>query len=60
MQKLIEMTMDGRLSLIWVFLAFVLLIVVWEAWPWVVAHRRDRTRRIELARRFGKNAKFYR
>jgi len=60
MEKLIEMTMDGRLSLIWAFLACCLIVVVWEAWPWVVAHCRDRNRRVALARRYGKNAKFYR
>ena len=60
MTKIVEMTMDGRLSLIWAFVACCAIVVVWEAWPWVVAHRRDRNRRVALARRYGKNAKFYR
>ena len=57
MDKLIEMIVDGRLSLILVPLA---LLVVWELWPWVVAHRRDRARRVYLAKKYGKSAKYFR
>ena len=57
MEKLIEMIADGRLSLILVPLA---LLVVWELWPWVVAHRRDRARRVYLAKKYGKSAKYFR
>ena len=60
LEKLIEMTADGRLSLIWAFLACCAVAAVWEAWPWFVAHRRDRTRRVALAKKYGKSAKFLR
>lgn len=60
MQKLIEMTADGRLSLIWAFLFCCAIAAIWEAWPWVVAHRRDRNRRVALAKKYGKSAKFLR
>lgn len=60
MDKLIEMTLDGRLSLIWAFLACCVIVVIWEVWPWWVAHRRDRARRVYLAKKYGKSAKYFR
>lgn len=45
MDKLIEMIVDGRLSLILVPLA---LLVVWEV-----------ARRVYLAKRYGKSARYY-
>lgn len=56
MDKLIEMIVDGRLSLI---LVPVVLLVVWELWPWVVAHRREHARRVYLAKKYGKSARYY-
>ncbi len=58
--KVIEMTLDGRLTLIWIALGFILVAVIWEAWPWFVAHRRERNRRVYLAKRYGKNSKYLR
>lgn len=60
MDKLIEMTMDGRLAIVWVALVALVVAAVWELWPWWVAHRRDRNRRVYLARRYGKSAKYLR
>lgn len=57
MEKLIEMIADGRLSLI---LVPLVLLVVWELWPWWVARRRERARRVYLAKRYGKSAKYFR
>jgi len=59
MDKLIEMTMDGRLSLIWAFLVCCVIVAIWEVWPWVVAHRRDRNRRVALAKKYGKSSKYF-
>ena len=50
MEKLIEMTMDGRLSLVWVFVAFLVVVGVYEAWPWLVERHYDRVRRIRRAK----------
>lgn len=47
MDKLIEMTMDGRLSLIWAFLACCAIVVVWE----MVSLVRGRTRRVSGSQR---------
>lgn len=58
MDKIIEMTMDGRLSMLWLIPLFFVIAVVWECWPWWVAHRRERNRRVYLARRYGKSAKY--
>lgn len=52
MTKLIEMLLDGRLSLI---LAFLIPLVVWEVWPLC----REHARRVYLARRYGKSARYY-
>ena len=60
MDKLIEMTLDGRLTIVWVALAFLALAVIWELWPWWVAHRRERSRRVYLASKYGKSAKYLR
>lgn len=60
MEKLIEMTLDGRLTMVWVGVAALILVVIYEAWPMIVAHRRDRARRVYLARRYGKSAKYLR
>ena len=60
MDKLIEMTTDGRLSIVWVALGFLVLAAVWELWPWVVAHRRERSRRVYLASKYGKSSKYLR
>lgn len=56
MTKLIEMIVDGRLSLI---LVPLVLLVVWELWPWWVARRREHARRVYLAKKFGKSARYY-
>lgn len=56
MTKLIEMIVDGRLSLI---LVPLVLLVAWELWPWWVARRREHARRVYLARKFGKSARYY-
>lgn len=50
MQKLIEMTMDGRLSMIWAVLIFVALAVVLEVW----SSRRVRNRRVSWGQRLRK------
>jgi hypothetical protein len=47
MQKLIEMTMDGRLSMVWAFLAFVGLAAVLEGWSFL----RGRNRRVSSGQR---------
>lgn len=47
MDKLIEMTLDGRLSLIWVAVIFILGWGVYELW------------RVYRAKRFGKSARYY-
>lgn len=46
MDKLIEMTLDGRLSLIWVAVIFILGWGVYELL-------------VYLARKFGKSARYY-
>jgi hypothetical protein len=60
MDKLIEMTADGRLTIVWVALGFLVIAAVWELWPWVVAHRRERSRRVYLSQKYGKSAKYLR
>lgn len=50
MEKLIEMTMDGRLSLVWTFVAFVVVVGVYEAWLWLVERHYDRARRVRRAK----------
>jgi hypothetical protein len=42
MDKVIEMTADGRLTLLWVALGFLALAVLVECF----AHRRERPRRV--------------
>lgn len=51
MEKLIEMTLDGRLSLIWVAVIFILGWGVYELWSCRL--------RVYLARKFGKSARYY-
>lgn len=50
MEKLIEMTMDGRLSLVWLAVGFLVLAVVVEG----VLSRRRSNRRVPESQRQGK------
>lgn len=60
MDKVIEMTMDGRLSMLWLIPLFFVIAAVWELWPWWVARCRERNRRVYLAQKYGKSAKYLR
>lgn len=50
MEKLIEMTMDGRLSLVWLAVGFLVLAVVVEG----LLSRRRGNRRVSSSQRQGK------
>lgn len=49
-EKIVEMTADGRLSMVWAFLAFVVLAAVLEVW----CSRRVRNRRVSGGQRLRK------
>jgi len=55
MDKLIEMTLDGRLSLIWVAVIFILGWGVYELW----SYRPGRKRSVTQCRMCGKSARYY-
>jgi hypothetical protein len=50
MDKIIEMTSDGRLSIVWVAISFLLLAAVWEC----VSLVRRRNRRVSGSQRLRK------
>ncbi len=58
LSKLVEMTLDGRLTLVWIFVAFVVVVAIYELVPWFIAYRKHRARRIYLAKHYGLLAKY--
>jgi hypothetical protein len=50
--KLVEMTFDGRLTLIWIGVATLVAAAIYELKPWFVAHRAKRARRIYLMKHY--------
>lgn len=40
--KIIEMTFDGRLSIIWIAIIALLVAAIYELTPWFIAYRADR------------------
>ena len=49
-EKIVEMTVDGRLSIIWVFILCCVFVAVWEG----VSSRRVRNRRVSGSQRLRK------